>query len=294
MQVPQLTEITTRDNIIHQGIYYKPSQASKRALLWIHGLTSTYYNNQKLQNQIIQICEQKAWGFAAFNNRGHDIVTGIKKIDPQTPTGFSRLNGGSGYENFADCIFDIEASINFLASQGYTQMVLIGYSTGANKACFYGGSQKHPNLIGVILVSPTSDRLFPSLNRDLLKKDLMKIEKLIYQGKGDELVLTNGYFPMTPKRFVSLYSPHSLEDVFDYGDETAKLTYFSRINKPLLVLLGDVDESLDRPAQEVISVFNKFQKSVNYTSKIISNGSHSYEDKEAEVTKIIIDWITQL
>lgn len=289
-----LSEITTKDKFIHQGIYFKPQKLVKRALLWIHGLTSTFYSNIKLVELLTEQCEARGYGLAAFNNRGHDIVTGIKKLNPQEPKGYTRVNGGAGYEVFSGCVYDIEAGIDFLVSQGFSEVILIGHSTGANKVCFYAGKTKHPNLTGVVLASPTSDRLVPTLDKNKLRKDLKSLQRLINEGKGDELLTGYHIFPATPKRFVSSFSPDSEEDVFHYGEANPKLTYFSKIKVPLLVLLGSLDESLDRSAKQVVAVFDSHQKSVNYISAIIPGALHSYNGKENNVVEIIVRWISKI
>lgn len=74
-----LAEIVTKDKLIHQGLFYKPTNLGKKAILWVHGLSSTFYGNTKLLEAFGEYCEKEGIGFAVFNNRGHDVVTGIKK-----------------------------------------------------------------------------------------------------------------------------------------------------------------------------------------------------------------------
>lgn len=291
MQQYYLTQIITRDQLIHQGFFYQPKKPTRKAILYVHGLTSHFYSGLTLLETFAETCETHGFGFAAFNNRGHDIVTGIKKIDKRKSDGYTHVNGGAAYEDFTKCIFDIEAGIDFLVEQGFPEVILIGLSTGANKACFYGGKRKHPNLKSIILASPVSDRLVPVIDQKKIQGVLVRMHELVNAGKGDGLLTDDHDFPVTPKRFISLFQPNTQEDVFDYGDMKPKLTYFSRIKVPLLVLFGSSDESIDRPAKEVMSVFDRCQKSVNYKSVIIPNASHGYNGQEKEVVNIICDWI---
>lgn len=156
-----LTEINTKDKLIHQGLFFASSQPKKTAFLWIHGLGSTFYSQVALLEAFAKTCERNGYGFAAFNNRGHDGVTGLKKVDPQNDKGYSRLSGGAGYEVFEECVYDIEAGIVFLIRHGFSKIVLAGHSTGANKLCYYAGNQNDSRVAGVVLVSPMSDRLNP-------------------------------------------------------------------------------------------------------------------------------------
>jgi len=288
-----LVETTTRDKLIHQGIFYRPENPGKKALLWVHGLTSTFYGSIFPYETLVSQCEKNGLGFAAFNNRGHDGITSIKKEDHRKTTGYHQINGGAGFEIFKETIYDIDAGISFLIRRGFTQIILLGHSTGANKVCYYAGSEKDKRVVGVILASPTSDRLNQK-DKTKLAKDLQYMQELVNKGQGNELQIGLSFFPMTPKRYLSLFTPNSLEDQFDYGDPRPRMKYFSKIKQPLLVILGSFDESLDRPAKEVINVFDSYQNSSSYKSVIIKDATHGYTGKEKEFVQHLFDWITSL
>jgi alpha-beta hydrolase superfamily lysophospholipase len=76
-----LSEITTADKLIHQGIFFNPSKPGKKAILWVHGLSSTFYSHIELLNEFAKQSEVNGFGFAAFNNRGHDAISGARKLD---------------------------------------------------------------------------------------------------------------------------------------------------------------------------------------------------------------------
>lgn len=294
MQSFQLAEITTRDGLLHQGIFFKPAKASKRALLWVHGLTGTFYGNQMLLNTFADYCNKIGYGFASFNNRGHDLVSGGKRIDKRKPKGYRRIIVGGGLEKFKDSIFDIDAGVNFLVEQGFWEVIIVGQSTGANKACYYGGTSKNSHVKAIVLVSPVSDRYDPALTQSTLQKNLETMQKLIAEGKGDDLQIGYHFFPITPKRFLSLYTLQSLEDQFDYGEERPKLTYFKRIKKPLLIVMGSQDEFLDQSAEHIIKVYDENTCSKNYLSAIIPNAFHGFGGDEEKIVETIADWVTTI
>lgn len=288
-----LEEITSTDKRIHQGLYFEPTKKSIKAILWVPGLSSTFYNNVALLNAMATLCDTQGIGLASFNNRGHDLIAGIQTVDPTIPGGHGHAKGGAGYEIFEESIFDIDAGITFLISKGYKKIFLLGHSSGANKACFYAGKTPDSRVGGVILASPLSDRLDTSLSQDAVKKNLQTMKRLIDEGKGDDLIDGYFFFPMTPKRYISLFTPGSLEDTFDYGDEKPKLTQFSKIVHPLLVLMGAGDEYLDRPARKVTDVYDAYATSERYTSAIIPNALHSYDGQETEFAQIVVDWVRE-
>lgn len=294
MRTFHLVENITRDKLIHQGIYFEPAKKGKRALLWVPGLASTFYSNIPLMEEFATQCDGVGFGFAAFNTRGHDIVTGIKRIDKRKPKGYSRVTIGAGIETFKECIFDIESGISFLVSQEYKEVIVVGHSTGANKACYYAATQKDTRLTAVILAGPASDRLDPSLNSLKVKNDLLLMQDLVNKGKGDTLVSDTFFYPLTPRRFLSGFTPNSLEDQFDYGDDRPRMKYYSKIKKPLLVIFGSQDEYLDRPAIKVIEVFDEYQQSANYKAVIIKNALHSFDGQEKEFVSEIVSWSQSL
>lgn len=288
-----LTEIVTKDKLIHQGLYYRPSRPGEKAILWVHGLTDNFYGDLSALEALSECCEKEGWGLASFNTRGHDIVASVKKLDPQNPKGQTSISLGSSYENFADCVYDIDAAMTFLKKQGFLQVILAGISTGANKVCYYAGTQKDPRIAGVILVSPISDVPIESKSKQY-KENVKQMKTLVKQKKGELLMSGITYLPLTPKRYLSLFDPGGIEDVFDYYSKQPKLTVFSRIKKPICVVLAGADEYTDRPVSETLNVLRGHHRSINFQGFIIPNAFHSFGGQEQEVVSTILHWVSQI
>lgn len=284
-----LTECVTKDDVIHQGIYFEPKKKSDTALLYIHGLSSLFSSHIATCDGFADMGEKKHIGFASFNNRGFGLISGPQKKDSTALTGFTHIPGGAGQEVFEDCVLDIDAGVTFLITQGYKKVVLVGRSTGANKACFYAGTVDDPRVIGVVLNSPISDRLEKSEKE--IAETLPRMKKLIATGKGDELINGYNFFPLTPKRYVSLYEKGSKEDVFDYGDEKSKMTTYAKIKKPLYVIFGGSDELADRPVTAIKKVFDTHTTSKKYTSIIVPGALHGFDGKEDKLARLVGEWI---
>ncbi len=286
-----LEEITTRDNMIHQGIYAEPKNRRDAALVWVHGLTGKFYGDTKRLTMLADACIANDMGFAAFNNRGHDIVASARTVDPGSPTGRGYAMIGSGMEKFEDCVHDIDAAIGFLAGKGYTRIFLAGLSTGANKVCYYAGSVSDARLAGVILAGPMSDRYSPANTLEEYENNMTMLKMLIDDGKGDSWVTKAMWFPATANRLYSLIAPHTSEDVFNYGDDTDVLTRFSNIKTPLLVVLAGNDEHADRPIFDIQKAFDAHAQSRKYKSLIIPDADHGYTGKEEEFVTTLVSWM---
>lgn len=287
-----LTEIVTKDEIVLPGLYYEPSKKSDTAILWVHGLSSTSFNHIPTTDAFAEVAEKYHFGFSAFNNRGAGFLGGPKKRDKNDPKGYVHSFGGAGMEYFEDSVFDIDAGITFLTNQGYTKIVLVGRSTGANKSCFYTGTVTDDRVSGVVLLSPISDRLEKTPKE--LEQTIPYMKKLIANGKGEELLVGYSFFPMTPIRYISLYERGSKEDVFDYGEEHPQLTTFSAIKKPLYVILGEKDEHADRKVVDIKRVYDAHTTSINYSSIVVPGAFHGFDGMEKELAVMIASWIKEM
>ena len=285
-----LTEIETKDKLVHQGIYFEPKERSDKAILWVHGLSSTYSSHIPTCDAFSQMCKKYHFGFAAFNNRGAKFIDGIQKRDPSDAKGYIHVQGGAGNEKFEECVYDIDAGITFLLGQGYKKIILVGRSTGANKVCFYAGTTRDPRVSGVVLMSPISDRLSMTKSQPNAGKILFFMKKQITSGKGDQQLFGFNFFPLTPKRYVSLMEKGSKEDVFDYGDEKPKMSVFGNIRAPLLVVFGSRDEYADRPVKEIKRIFDAKKSSAKYKSVIVKDALHGFDGMEKELAQIICSW----
>jgi len=287
-----LVEITTNDGIMHQGVYVKPLKASKKAILYIHGLTSAFYHGMALQNAVVDACIKKGIGYASFNNRGHDFITSGHVIDAYNEKEKSHITLGAGVEDFTKSIFDIDAGIRFLKQKGYTSIYLLGHSTGANKACYYGGTVKDDRVKGVMLASPISDRLNPTIRYVFIKRIFLKL--LIGLGFGDTVWTYLNFFPITPKRALSLLEPGSCEDVFSYSGKNPSMEVYGNITTPVFILFGEEDEYRDRPIFEIKKVFDALQNAKKYKSISISNSPHGFDGKEKEFASQVVSWVSGL
>lgn len=288
-----LAEIVTEDKLIHQGIFYKPTKSSGRSILWVHGLTDNFYGDLTTLESLGESCGKEGWGMASFITRGHDIIASVKKLDRKNPKGQTSVSLGSSYENFADCVYDIDAGITFFEKQGYAQIIIAGISTGANKVCYYAGTQRDPRVAAVVLASPLSDVPIES-KEPKFTHNLNRAKQLVLAGEGERLLEGVTYLPLAARRYLSLYQAGTVEDVFDYYAKQPKLTVFSNITKPLCIVFGGADEYSDRPVKDILAVLRTYQKSKNYHEAIIPGAFHSFGGREKEFVGNVVAWIKPL
>jgi pimeloyl-ACP methyl ester carboxylesterase len=287
----QLVQCQTPDKLIHQGIYSE-SPSATRGIIWVHGLTGSFYGNVDLVNALANQALANTISFVSFNTRGHDCISGIRKIDTSIPKGYTHVMGGAGYEQFEESIYDIQGAIAFLQERGVRDVVLVGHSTGANKVSYFQALERSSVVSGVVLLSPLSDK-YGIHDKDQLSEHISQMAGLVEKGQGDALIGDIMYFPLTPRRFLSLVT-QGPEDQFGYGENPPQLPYFSQIRGPVLVMMGEKDEYADRPVKSILKVFDTHASSFNYTSELVVDALHNFVNNEVYVAQRIVQWSSLL
>jgi pimeloyl-ACP methyl ester carboxylesterase len=290
-----LQSVDTRDGVRLNGIVAHPKRIAERrsVVVVMPGLTSTFYGGQKRNSEMAAACTAAGFGFAVFNNRGHDIA-----FDLRWPIRSVAQLGGSGFERFTDCAKDIDAIILGLRTQGYRKFILAGHSTGANKVAYYLSQPKYQHgIIGAVLLAPICDiagtRKVAGKKFDL---EITRIKKLYNGRNGDQLIFSS-FDPglMSIDRFLSMYLPGQAEDMFPYHDLSQKWSRFKKITKPMLLCIGEKDEWLDRSVEDYVGAFasNLNPKSSLHAS-VIPKAGHLYRMQEKLLAKELLQWIQEL
>lgn len=284
-----LTSIKTRDGITLDGIAVLPKQKSDTALIWIHGLSSRFSSGQTLIKELSRACMKNHIGYFKFNTRGHDIVSRDKNFI------------GSCFENFRDCVYDIRAMILYAKKLGFKKVILAGHSTGANKALFYAYKTKDHAVKGMVLVGPINDVAAETkrYGKRILTKAVHIAE--ILAKKNPQALIPQRYGIYSASRFLSLYRPGSAEDVFPYYNSYETTSHknlwkeLKSIRAPIAIILGSRDEHLDRPAKDLLKIFQAHASSTkSFTGVIIPQANHSFRKKEKELTDVLIHWVKQI
>lgn len=279
-----LTKIKTRDGIILEGIAVLPKRKSDTALIWVHGLSSSFQRGQTLIRELSRACAKKHICYFKFNTRGHDIVARSweKRI-------------GGGFENFEECVYDIRAVILFAKSLGFRKIILAGHSTGANKVLYYCYKTRDTAVKKLILAGPVSDIAgeIKKIGAPKLKQAVKIAERLAK--KNPLIFMPREYGIYTAERFLSLYRPGSPEDVFPYYETKSHSNHWKELKSiriPVAVILGSRDEYLDRPAKKLAEIFKKNAVSTKTFSGVIIHGAdHGFRKKEKELAKEIMKTI---
>lgn len=284
-------QFTSIDGLMLNGLSLG-KRTSSTAFIFIHGFSSSLFAGiplaKKLSNKDSQV--------VLFNNRGHDFIAKLKKVDKAAKKGYKTQLIGSSHEVFTDCIYDIEGAIKFASERGASNIYLVGHSTGCQKTVFATArisSQYTSVLKGIVLLAPISDYAGELAHEGTQKvKNALKYARnMVQSGRPHDLMPTEIWHKLIDaQRFLSLNDPESEEEVFSYSQPKKEATTLRALRIPILAILGDSDEHLDRPARAVADWLSEELGSL-VTVRIIPGGNHNFTDLENILANSIDEWV---
>jgi len=286
----EVISFSATDGLQLQGLLSMPKRA-KGVCIFLHGLTSDALSETGTKHA--EPLHKAGYGMFTINTRGAGIVSSFEKQSPRKPKEFTYTTIGTAYENFTECVHDIQGAIDFLKTKQHKHIFLIGSSTGCQKIIYYlAQNNHHKHVSGAILLAPLSDyAVYLQKHGKELAAMTLLAKTFIKNRKGDTFMpgeMTD--FLLTAKRFYSLTSPKSAEEIFTYAS-TRKPKTLQQVKTPMLTVIGDSDEYLDRPALELVEWFETHISSKKSRVEWIEGANHGFDGKEKQLGKTITDWI---
>ena len=278
-----LVRLKTRDGVWLDGVVTEPKRRSRTALVLVHGLGSVFSSAPTLTQELSARLNAAAIGYFKFNTRGHDVVA----------RGGRRM-AGAAYERFVDCVEDIRTVLAFVRQCGYRRVVLAGHSTGANKVLYYASRPRDRRITGIVLLGPVSDAAAEAkrLGWRELRRRVATAKRIARRDPQGLVPRSWGYW--SARRYISLYCPGEVEDVFPYYRPGVRWTVLRAVRLPIAAIVGSRDEFLDRPAGELIAAFERNAvRARAFTGAVIPGARHSFQRRERELADMIVRWIRE-
>lgn len=279
----ELVRINSVDNIEMVGMLFEPKKKSKKIVIHVHGLCGNFYENRFIDT-LAEIYTNKGYSLLTFNNRGVNYISELLKDD-----GVAIIGGC--YEQFTDCLLDIEGAINYVKEKGYTDIILEGHSYGCNKVVYYYNKKKYNSIKKLVLLAPCD---IPQESIKFLSEEEYKNAKeqstiLIEKKQINELIdfPINANGVISSGTFYNDFLPGGENDFIKYRDGIiGESKLLNSIDIPVLVVFGDDDECVLTQDIEIVKGYLKNNiKSCNV--EIISGADHSYTDRFEELGRII-------
>ena len=275
-----LVSVSTRDGVVLEGVAVHPRGRRRTALVWVHGLGSTFSSGQPLIRVLSARLNAAGIGYLKLNTRGHGVVTRAGK----------RL-AGAAFERFAESVHDLRAAVALAIRSGYRRVILAGHSTGANKALHYMARTRDRRVAGLILLGPVSDVAGERkrIGRRELARRVAAAERLAR--RDPEALVPRAWGFRGAARFVSLYRPGEAEDVFPYYRPDADWRALRRVRVPTAVIVGSRDEYLDRRAAELVAAFERNATGARaFTGIIVPRAPHGFRGHEPALAREVVRW----
>lgn len=275
----------TPKKVLLNGLWFCTRDAT-RVYIWIHGLSSSMWS----RHGIIELLSKDA-AVLAFSNRGHDVVTRIQQ-------GKRRSLAGGGVERFTDSVDDIDGAIRLAQTHGAEEIILVGHSTGCQKAVYWAHRRKSKGVKGIVLLAPLSDWASANAMRaekSLLRGATQKAHALMKAGKPDAFLPDGAWHhPITAQRFLSLYTRDSIEQsLFPYFDDSRDAKMLQSVSVPVLALFAGKDEYGDRPARKIEAWFVAHPPKGGLMTAIIPGVDHGFKGAEQNVAQNIGNWVSE-
>jgi len=276
-----LVRIATRDGVWLDGVVCEPRRRRRAAVIWVHGLGSVFSSGQPLTRELSRRLNAAGIAYFKLNTRGHDVVAGR-----------GRLLAGAAFERFGQSVADIRAMVTFARQCGYRRIVLAGHSTGANKVLHYAARARDRRVSGIVLVGPVSDVAAEAhrVGARELRRRVTAAERIARRDPNGLVPHAWGFW--SARRYLSLYRPGGIEDVFPYYRANARWTTLRSVRLPVTAILGGGDEFLDRAAAEVIDAFRRNAvRARSFTGTVVPRARHGFQGHERQLADLITDWV---
>jgi alpha-beta hydrolase superfamily lysophospholipase len=279
-----LVSVRTRDGVILAGLAVEPRGRRRTALVWVHGLGSTFSSGQPLIRALSTRLAPAGVGYLKLDNRGHDTVARHG----------TRL-AGAAFERFRESVADMRATIALAVASGYRRVILAGHSTGANKVLHYVARARDRRVVGLILLGPVADVAGERvrIGRRELARRVATAERI---ARRDPMALVpRAWGFWSARRYLSLYRAGGTEDVFPYYRPTARWATLRRVRVPVAVIIGGRDEYLDRRPSQVVAAFAlNATRAPSFSGIVIPGARHGFRGHEDALAREIVRWVRRV
>lgn len=303
----EFTAFTATDKVKLPGLFYQPPQASKKAAVWLHGMgdNGIFYNPTRI-NALAEQLTNRGVALLAFNNRGAHNRKSLRVEDDLLPEEDRYMLGGTHYERIADAVQDIDGATNFLSEAGYSEMYLIGHSTGANKICVYDKHRPDNPFTKYVLAGPGDDvgLFFTDFGNKRFWNTLSYAAKHLEHEPLRVMPKYTGMHPFSVQAAWDILNPDGDYNAFPYYEATQErlgekplFAEYRQIDKPTLVIIGTADEYMHTAgdAEGALKLFmshssNAQLKCNDFVS--ITGADHGFHGCETDFAIQVSDWLT--
>ena len=282
MDVKFINDAYTEDGLKLPMVHFE-SNKKDICVICIHGMCGTIVDNY-FATVWGKFLSSNDIGFIYEHNRGHSIENDILMKDG------SLKRCGCMYEIFEDSIYDIDLAIRTAKEKGYKRIILLGHSYGCNKVIYYY-YKKRPDILGMILASaPDMVGSHMLIQSDDYKELIQEAKQNIDNNDPTRLLhkMIENYMYMSSQTYYNWFKEDSNLDNLPIVRNNNKWNQFESIDVPILTFSGANEDDY---YLQLELLKTKAINCNNFDYKIIDNTGHTYKGKEAEIARLLFEWI---
>ena len=284
------------DGIKLDGLLYTSKNKTEDIILSIHGMGSNCM--KKRESTIAKVANENGIDYFCFNNRGSELVKYIRRY---TEGKREKSLGGTSYEDVLEGYEDITGAIIKLKELGYKNIYLQGHSLGCTKIVYTYNELKDEqdemlkNIKGVILNSLIDiPRTLKIYLRDKFDEYLAYAEEKEKNNELNEMMPVEAFIhPISVRTFLRYARNNKEIDFAKYGEDN-EFVKLNNIDVPLFMRCGNVNEMIVQMPEELVDIMNKTITNPHKDIYYIDGANHSYEGKEEELAKQIVEFIKKV
>lgn len=278
------------DGVTLAGLLYEPKRATDRAAVFLHGTGGSSVFESARTNLLAAEFTAAGLAWFPFNNRGAGLMRNLG----------GKPRGGMAYERIRECVFDIDGALRELRRRGYTDVTLIGHSTGANKVAVYDHYKPRNRVRRYVLLAGGDDTglLYDQLGPRRFARALAKARRL---RDSDALVPPSLSGPvMSWRAWYDMANPDGDYNVFPFLEvmrnvrlsRRARFRYLRGIRKPTLVLYGENDQFCYGDVPRCVAILaDALGPKPNFELAIMAGADHGFGGYEPELAGLILGWL---
>lgn len=288
--------LKTEDGVRLNGIIYKRN-TSKKLVISVHGMAT---NCIKKREEIIgNTLNSIDTDYLTFNNRGHDVICYMKKVLNGKSEKFF---GGTAYEKFDDCYYDIKSAIEYGIANGYEDIFLLGHSLGSTKVVYTYNRIKNNNeeiknrIKGVLLLSlvdiPSTQKIYLGEKYESLLEYAKSLEK---EKKEEQLMPDKSFiYPMSARVYLKFFKEDSDINFAQYSNNSYEYKELNSIDVPLFMRWGNTNELILQKAEDLCEIVKGKINNTKIDINFIVGADHSYNEKEQVLADEIKNFIQKI
>lgn len=257
------------------GFWARSDRRSPTLAIFVHGMHSNFYRSA-FKKAFLRLLPARGIDVLSFNNRGAEHQTAD--------------------EVFEHCRFDLDSAIAFGRSRGYRRFILIGHSTGCQKALYYVRLRRPLDVQALVFAAPGDD--YAIARRELgarFSTAVRVARRMVNQGQGRKILRLQGepaFLGFTARRFLSIADPSRIEArLFRFEGPMAEL---GSLQIPALVLLPEREQYACMPIPAMAERLCALLRSPNQHVQIVPGADHSFHGKEMDAARRVARWLAGL